>query len=198
VVVAEAAEASCGFEVVAFLETTEGDSANVGFEGRPILRGFDAARAYLQQGVRLVVAVGANEHRCRLAREATERGFERATVIHPMASVSRTAKIGVGSVVLAGAVVAPRAVLGEDVIVNHGATVDHDCVLESGVHLSPGVHLGGHVRVGEEAWLGAGAAVRDRVCIGSRAIVGVGAAVVNDLPPGVVAYGVPAKERGGR
>jgi acetyltransferase EpsM len=79
------------------------------------------------------------------------------------------------------------------VIVSTGATVDHESVVEDGAHLSPGVRLAGRVHVGRGAWLGLGAAVIDEIRIGARTVVGAGAVVVRDLPPGVVAFGVPAR-----
>ncbi|HUG53073.1 MAG TPA: acyltransferase [Vicinamibacteria bacterium] len=52
---------------------------------------------------------------------------------------------------------------------------------------SRGIHLG------ENVWLGAGAKVMDGVTIGDGVVVGAGAVVTEDLPPGVVAVGVPAR-----
>jgi acetyltransferase-like isoleucine patch superfamily enzyme len=55
------------------------------------------------------------------------------------------------------------------------------------------------ITVGDDVWLGAGAKVLDGVTIGNRVAVGAGAVVTRDLPPGVVAAGVPARvvrERG--
>jgi acetyltransferase-like isoleucine patch superfamily enzyme len=49
------------------------------------------------------------------------------------------------------------------------------------------------VRVGRAAWVGIGAIVRDHVAIGAGAQIGAGSLVLEDVPPDVVAYGVPAK-----
>ncbi|MGH7634357.1 MAG: acetyltransferase, partial [Gemmatimonadaceae bacterium] len=78
-------------------------------------------------------------------------------------------------------------------IVNTAASVDHDCDLADGVHVACGAHLAGHVRVGRGAWIGIGAVVRERVTIGAGAMIGAGAVVVSDVPPGVLAFGVPAR-----
>jgi acetyltransferase-like isoleucine patch superfamily enzyme len=42
-------------------------------------------------------------------------------------------------------------------------------------------------------WLGAGVVVTDGVRIGRNADIGAGAVVTRDIPPGVVALGVPAR-----
>ena len=71
------------------------------------------------------------------------------TLIHPSATVSPHAIIGVGSVICAGTVVGPFARLGRGCIINTSASVDHDCTLGDGVHLSPGARLGGGVNIGD-------------------------------------------------
>ena len=54
------------------------------------------------------------------------------------------------------------------------------------------------VRIGNDVWLGARVVVTAGVTIGDGCIVGAGAVVTRDLPPGVIAAGVPAKVIGKR
>jgi acetyltransferase-like isoleucine patch superfamily enzyme len=54
------------------------------------------------------------------------------------------------------------------------------------------------VTVGTGAWLGAGAKILDGVAIGDGGIVGAGAVVRDDVPPGAIAAGIPAKIVGRR
>lgn len=49
------------------------------------------------------------------------------------------------------------------------------------------------VTIGDNVWLGAGAIVCPGVTIGDDTVVGAGAVVISDLPPGVLAVGVPAR-----
>jgi maltose O-acetyltransferase len=49
------------------------------------------------------------------------------------------------------------------------------------------------VTIGDGVWLGAGVIVCPGVTIGENTVVGAGAVVTKDLPPGVVAYGNPAR-----
>ena len=97
------------------------------------------------------------------------------------------------SIVVAGAVLNAESVIGQNVIINTLAGVDHECVIGDGAHIGPGAHLGGGCRVGRGTWIGIGACVKDRIAIGENSIVGAGAVVLNDIPSGVIAYGVPAK-----
>ena len=141
----------------------------------------------------VIVAIGNNKIRLAKQRELLSAGFILATVVHLSAVVSRSAIIKAGTVVMAGAVINADAVVGAACIVNSNAVVEHDCILADGVHISPGAGLAGGVLVGESSWVGIGASVIQLKRIGKNVMVGAGAAVVNDLPDGVTAVGVPAK-----
>ena len=140
-----------------------------------------------------IIAIGDNETRGRLAHQVEAIGLRLITAVHPAAQISRGVGIGAGSAVMAGAVISAGSVIGENTIVNTAATVDHDCHLGSCVHLSPGVHVAGGVQIGHHAHLGIGAVVLPGLSIGHHATIGAGSVVSRDLPPGVVAAGVPAR-----
>lgn len=141
-------------------------------------------------GCPAVIAIGDNATRLAIAQRY---GLAWATAIHPSALIDPTAELGAGSVVLHRTVVQPDCRIGGHAIINTAATVDHDCVIGDYAHLAPGTHLGGGVCIGDGVLLGIGAVVIPGKCIGSGTIVGAGAVVASDLPPNVVAYGVPAR-----
>jgi acetyltransferase EpsM len=131
--------------------------------------------------------------RLALSNFVYERGFSLVTAVHPTAVVANDVQVSPGTVVAAGAIINPATQIGQNAIINTGASVDHECVIEEGVHICPGVHLAGKVTVGRATWVGIGATVTDHIRIGAGSIIGAGAVVVNDIPDGVIAYGVPAK-----
>lgn len=193
-VVADVVRLAGEFEVFGFLDDVNPERAGAEFCGAPVLGGRERLRSLRREGVEaLILGFGDCAARLRLAELAREEGYVLATAIHPSAVVAGGVPVGAGSVISAGAVVNPGAWIGENVIVNTCASVDHDSVVEDGAHVSPGAHLAGNVRVGRGAWIGIGASVVERANIGAMSIIGAGAAVVNDIPEGVVAHGVPAK-----
>ncbi len=140
----------------------------------------------------LIVAIGTNEVRARVASRSRAIGRSFATAIHPSAQIGTDVEIGPGTVVMAHAVVNTGARIGAHVIINTSASVDHDCVIGDYAHISPGAHLGGDVRVGRGAHVSIGVCAIPGVSIGAWSVIGAGATVIRDVPGSVIAVGTPA------
>jgi len=142
-----------------------------------------------------LVAIGGDRGADRLEVQCLmeSAGCQLVTAVHPKATVSASAGIGLGSQVLAGAVVGPGTEIGRGVIVNTRASVDHECRLSDGVHAAPGVILCGLVQIGRAAFVGAGAVVLPRIRIGENSVIGAGSVVTRDIPDNVIAFGSPAR-----
>lgn len=182
------------YEIFGFLDDVNPLRSGEAFCGATVLGGREQLVSLKREGVgHVVFGFGDCRGRLRLSELIRDNGLELATAIHPSATLAADVSVGAGTVVAAGAVVNPGAKIGENVIVNTSASVDHDSVVEDGAHISPGAHLAGAVFVGRGAWVGIGAAVVGRTKVGAGSIIGAGAVVVDDVPEGVVAYGVPAR-----
>jgi sugar O-acyltransferase (sialic acid O-acetyltransferase NeuD family) len=144
---------------------------------------------------RIAVALGVGDNRSRqlLAERCTRWGIEIVTLVHRAATVSQSAQLGRGTVVMAGAIVNADAVAGAGVIVNSGAVVEHDVEIGDYAHVAPKAAMGGASHLGSFSHLGLGAVVLQCIHIGSHTMVGAGAVVVRNLPDQVVAIGVPAR-----
>jgi sugar O-acyltransferase (sialic acid O-acetyltransferase NeuD family) len=144
---------------------------------------------------RLAIALGTGESAVRqvFMTCCSEWGIEVLTLVHPAATVARSAQLGAGTVVMAGARINAEANVGVGVIVNTSAVIEHDVRVGDYAHVAPNAAMGGASRLGAFAHLGLGASVLGGVTIGSYTIVGAGAVAVRDLPDHVVAIGVPAR-----
>lgn len=192
-VVADAVRSVGDFEIVGFIDNLSPWRRGESFCGASILGGIELLDELLQSGVDAIFfAFGNGAARIKLAQQVAEMGFTLPVIIHPRAVVASDVSLGQGTFVAAGAVINAQARIGSNVIVNTSASVDHESVIEDGAHICPGAHLAGKVFVGRAAWVGIGSTVTERISIGAGSTIGAGAVVVNDIPDGVLAYGVPA------
>lgn len=140
-----------------------------------------------------VIGIGDNNRRLDLAAEWDARGARWATLRHSSAVIMPSAEVGEGTVAFAHSLVHTGARIGRHVIINSGALIEHDSEVGDGVSVSPGVSMGGRVRIARGAFISTGVTIAPRLSIGAGTIVGAGAVVAEDLPDGVLAYGVPAR-----
>ncbi len=118
------------------------------------------------------------------------------TLIHPAATVSNSAKLGRGTVIMAGAIINPYAVIGDGCIINTASTIDHDSVIGDYCHISVGAHLAGNVKVLRGTWIGIGAVISNNITVCADSIIGAGAVVIRDITEPGTYVGVPAKKTG--
>jgi sugar O-acyltransferase (sialic acid O-acetyltransferase NeuD family) len=181
------------WNIVGFLETTKSDIGRV-LNGIPIISS-DVAKKYLPD-LYAVVAIGNPKTRQQVALEAREMGCKFTTLIHPKIDYDEhTVTIGPGSIVCAGNILTVNIRIGEHVIVNLDCTIGHDTIIEDYVTMSPGCHLSGHTTIRRGAFLGSGVVTVEGHEIGANSIIGAGACVTNDIPPNVIAVGVPARPK---
>ncbi|MGV8842871.1 MAG: acetyltransferase [Pseudomonas sp.] len=189
-VVADAAEC-CGWDSIEFFDDAWPSRHDNGVWA--IVGDTPALLTRLDEYAGVVVAIGDNRIRQAKLSALQASGAKLITLLHPAATVSRYACIGVGSVVFAGVVVNVGVQVGLGAILNTGCSIDHDCVVGDAVHISPGVRLAGGVYIGDLSWIGIGANVRQLIRIGSCVTVGAGAAVVSDIADDATVVGVPAR-----
>ncbi len=122
-------------------------------------------------------------------------GYHFASVIHPQAIVSSSAKLGEGVQIMAGAVIQHNVVMGDNTLVNTRASVGHDCTIGRHIHVAPGVTVCGGVRIGDGSHIGAGSTLIQCVKLGSKVLVGAGSLVLRDATDRTVLLGSPARPR---
>jgi acetyltransferase-like isoleucine patch superfamily enzyme len=149
-------------------------------------------------------------------RLSVDRGVQIRTSRGAKCYIGDRVSLGAGVVLILG----QRASLhiGNDVRITHYTVIG----AEDAISISDRVQIGEHcsirdhdhdasaqsmhaaavvcspVRIGEDSWIGRGVAVLMGSCIGAGAVVGANAVVRGDIPPDVIAVGVPARVLRGR
>lgn len=153
-----------GYEIVGILD----DLKEGIFCGARIIGKIDRCTEYKDDCL-FVVAIGDNVKREEIC---LRYDLNFITLIHPEAVVSKSARLGEGTVVMAGAVINADSMIGKHCIINSNATVEHDCSVGDFVHIAYGAVLSG------------GAKANKGITVGANAVVGIGAKAEFDILPG--------------
>ncbi|MDR2409056.1 MAG: acetyltransferase [Bacteroidales bacterium] len=183
------------FTIAGCIDNLYEKCANIKFMEDILIIGNDGMLSdFYKQGLKnIFIAIGENRMRTKLYNIVSEIGFTIVNVVSNASSVSQRAHIGNGVCIMHGAVVNINTVIGNNCIINTKCSLDHDCCVGDNCHIAPGVTVSGGVHIGNGVQLGTGTSVIDGVKIGENSFIGAGSVIVNDIPSGVMAYGVPAR-----
>ena len=137
-----------------------------------------------------IIAIGDNAIRKRIV---SQNQFKYLKSFHSSSTISNTALIGEGTVIMPQVVINAEAKVGKHCILNSRSVIEHDCVLEDYVHISPNASLAGNVTVGEGSHIGIGSCVIQGIKIGKWTTIGAGAVIIKDVPDHAVVVGNPGK-----
>lgn len=115
------------------------------------------------------------------------------TFVHPMTYVSRSARIGTGTIILANATIKNNVVIGTRNFINSGVNIDHDTVIGNDNFFAAHACLGSAITVGNVNFFGLNSSVRTPSVIGNYNRIGMCANVLNGIGDDMVMIGNPAK-----
>ena len=163
-------------------------------DGLRVVGDMTALPRLLRRGIEaIIIAIGDNRTRMELASQARTAGFQLASAVHPLASISPSATIAEHVIIGPRVNVCVHAHIGPHSVLSAGTIVEHDNRIGAGVFVHPAVRLAGQVTVESCATLGIGACVIPGRRIGAGAIVAPGAVVIRDVPQGTAVAGAPAR-----
>ena len=121
--------------------------------------------------------------------------------IEPGAIIREQVQIGANAVIMMGAVLNIGAVVGEGTMIDMGAILGGRATVGKNCHVGAGAVLAGVIEpasatpviVEDNVLIGANAVVIEGCRIGEGAVVAAGAVVVQDVAPGTVVAGCPAR-----
>jgi sugar O-acyltransferase (sialic acid O-acetyltransferase NeuD family) len=183
-------------KLLGYIDETLGKQGQI-YSGYPVLGDF----SYIEEieeieldKIRFVSSIGDIDGRKKFIKKALKYGLKPfESIIFPNVVHSHFISMGEGTIVCPNCVITVDVEIGCHVHIHSDSTIGHDVKIDNFSNISPGVHICGRVKIGECVDIGTGANILPGVTIGSYAVIGAGALVKDDIEPGVVAVGVPAK-----
>src|SRR5699024_7800976 len=114
----------------------------------------DLIGEFVRQDFYFCIAIGNNKVRETLVKKLPIPNNRYISLIHPTATISSIATIGIGTVVMPQSVINADTVIGDHVIINSRAVVEHDNIINDFVHISPNATLAGTVTVEKGTHIG--------------------------------------------
>lgn len=124
----------------------------------------------------------------------SELGFEFASIISKDSKVSKSAKIGLGTIIQSGVNVSAECNIGMFVKLNTNCNVMHNSIIGDFATIAPNAVILGNVKIGKLCYIGSNATILPNIEICDNVIIGAGAVVTKNVPPNKVFIGNPARE----
>ncbi len=169
---------------------------NVGPRNRPVMGNVEAGIEHCRsKGLTAFVALGSKcaARRYQIYSELKKAKVNLPNVIHPSCHLAHSVSLGDNIAMMAGCVIGPNVSIGSLCCFFSSVTLEHNTSVADNVVLGPSVVTSGDVQVGKHSFIGSGAVLAPSVKIGERVVIGAGSVVVSDIPPDVIAMGVPAR-----
>ncbi len=116
-----------------------------------------------------------------------------ATIIHPTAVVSKTAKIGYGVCIQPFVSVGPNTNIGNFIHIFAQSLIGHGATLDDYSYVANNACIGADVHLKEGAYLGTNATTLEYVTLGKWSITGIGTVVLKNVEDYAKVVGSPAK-----
>lgn len=153
-------EQTSAFDIIGLFDVAEKVGTSV--SGYPIVATDEHLSEYVADDVSFLVTVGQIRSACLRKKLYTRlKGLNAniATVVSPLAYVSKHAKIGEGSIVMHHAFVNAGAVIGENCILNTKSLIEHSAIIGNHCHIATAAVVNGDARIEDESFVGSNAVV---------------------------------------
>jgi sugar O-acyltransferase (sialic acid O-acetyltransferase NeuD family) len=118
----------------------------------------------------------------KLFQEFEDRDIKMINAIHPLASFSKLATIGQGSLIMGQTKVGAYAEIGNNVFLSSFVDVEHHSKVGDNCTFGPGVYISGGVTIGKNCVFGSGISVEPNLRIGNNCRIYSGSVIQQNIP----------------
>jgi len=164
--------------------------------GIKVLGSLDSAKNYQDDNVYFVNSIGSptnfwKKEKIIAKADLTKDRF--ISLIHPSASISQTASIGYGCVILRNASISAHAKIGNHIIIFPNSLISHNNEIGDYSTIMGGVVISGNVKIGKSSYLSPSCSIDGNKIIGNTCLIGMGSSVLQNVEDNSVMVGSPAK-----
>ena len=131
--------------------------------------------------------------RIKLIQNLSRRGCIFPNIISNSALLSKTVKLGFGTLIYEKVIINNNVKIGNHCIINTSSLVEHDCLIGDNFFLGPKSIVCGNVEIGNNVFIGAGSVIVDEIKIHDNITIGAGSVVTKSLEKEGLYFGNPAR-----
>ena len=128
-----------------------------------------------------------------LGRLSANHSLQFPSLIHERAWISQGVSIGKGCIIYPGTTINFGSEIEDFVVLNANCSLGHHTRVGAYSSFAPDVSTGGHTTFGEGVDAGIGASTIQNMVIGAGSVVGGQSMIINNVSPGAIVAGVPAR-----
>ena len=141
----------------------------------------------------ICIAIGDMTKRKEIFETINNYNFNYPPIIHSSSNILSDFRPTKGLIIYPGTVIMNEVLIKDFTLINSSVSIGHNVEIGSFCNINPGVNLAGNIKIGSRTFIGIGSSIKENIIIGSNVMIGAGSVVINDIPDGALAYGVPAK-----
>jgi sugar O-acyltransferase (sialic acid O-acetyltransferase NeuD family) len=162
------------FNILGILDSNRKENNLLGYK---ILGGDNLIPELVNENTYFLITVGQIKNysiRKNIAKILTENNAKLATVISPLAYVSKYAAIAEGSIIMNGAVVNAKSTIGKNCIINTKSNVEHGVSIGDFCHISTCAVVNGDSSIGMGTFIGSNSTISNGIIIKENSIISGG------------------------
>lgn len=140
-----------------------------------------------------VLGVGDLNVRLKIIKKLEKINVNWVTIISHKSIISKTSKIGLGTVIMPGVIINNNVEISKNCIINTGSIIEHDCKIGDNSFVGPGSVITGGCIIGKNVTINSSCTLAPNVNIFDDICVGAKSFVNKNLNSKGLYYGIPVK-----